>query len=146
MDRVRTLPLREKRQTVPVVTVIIGALLVALGLWGRFGTEHGAESITSLIPAFLGLPLVLLGLLALKESFLKHAMHAAAMLGLIGLVAGAARLAVVAIRGGNLQGASAVSTELMTLVCAVYVALCVNSFIAARRRRRQREAVADRPA
>jgi hypothetical protein len=129
---------------VPVVTIIIGLLLVLLGLWGRFGTESGGQSGTSLIPAFVGLPLALLGLLALKESLLKHAMHAAAMLGLIGLLAAGSRLVVVA-GEGKIQSPSGLSTGVMTLLCGVFVALCVNSFIAARRRRK-REAVADETA
>ncbi len=128
----------------PAVTIIIGALLVALGLWGRFGTEHGQESWTSLIPALVGGPLLILGALALKESLLKHAMHLAAMLGLIGLLAAGGRLAML-LPQGRVQTPSGLSTAGMTLLCGLFVALCVNSFIAARRRRRQREAVPNPP-
>ena len=41
---------------------------------------------TALIPAAFGLALLLCGALALKESRKKHAMHAAAMVGLLGWV------------------------------------------------------------
>jgi hypothetical protein len=125
--------------TVPVATIVIGALLVALGLWGRLGTEHGAQSVTSLIPAFVGAPLAVLGLLALKESFLKHAMHLAAVIGLLGLLGAAGNLVRELLRGTAITSPSALSTLLMTLLCAVFVALCVGSFRAARRRRRARE-------
>jgi len=59
--------------TLAPITIIFGIALVGVGLFGFFGT--GAEHKTALIPAFLGLPLILLGLLALKDSLRKHAMH-----------------------------------------------------------------------
>jgi hypothetical protein len=126
----------------PVITLIIGLLLTALGVWGRFWTEHGGESITSLIPAFVGLPLILLGLVALEERFLKHAMHLAAMIGCLGFLGAGGRLVVVLVRGGSLDGPAGWSTMAMTGLCGLFVALCVNSFVAARRRRRAREAAA----
>lgn len=122
----------------PIITILFGALLTALGVWGRFATEHGAESLTSLIPAFAGVPLIILGLLALKESMLKHAMHGAAMIGLLGFLAAGGRLASVLVKGGKIEGAGPVSTAIMTGLCGAFVLLCVNSFVAARRRRRAR--------
>lgn len=120
----------------PVVAMLFGALLTALGLWGRFATDKGGASVTSLIPAFVGLPLIFLGLLALKESMLKHAMHAAAALGLIGFLAAGARLIVVLVKSGKVEGPGPTSTAIMTGLCGVFVLLCVNSFLAARRRRK----------
>jgi hypothetical protein len=126
---------------VPLITVVFGILLVALGLWGRFGTPEGQNSVTSLIPAFIGAPVILLGLLALKESLLKHTMHLAAMLGLLGFLAAGGRLVTKLIQTGTLEGRAALSTGLMTSLCGVFVALCVNSFIQARRRRKAQEAL-----
>ena len=84
----------------------------------------------------MGGPLILCGLLALKESMLKHAMHAAAMLGVLGFLAAAGRLGMVAAKGGlDLSKLGPQSLLAMTGICAVFVALCVRSFIAARRRR-----------
>ena len=131
----------------PVVTVVFGLLLLALGLWGRFGGEWGLWaplglpapehlSGTALIPAYLGAAFVVLGLLALKESFLKHAMHLAALLGVVGFVAAGWRVVKALIDKGTVQGVAGVSTATMTGLCAVFVLLCVNSFIQARRRRR----------
>ncbi len=125
----------------PIVTILFGVVLIGLGLWGRFGTEVGQNSITSLIPAFFGLPLALLGLLALKESLLKHTMHAAAMIGLLGFLAGCADLIRRLVQKGTIEGPSGLSAVLMTALCAVFVGLCVNSFIQVRRRRRAREAM-----
>ena len=72
----------------PLVTVVFGIILIAMGAGGYFGT--GSESVTALIPAFFGVPMVIAGLLARQEKFLKHAMHAAALLALLG-AAGAGR-------------------------------------------------------
>jgi uncharacterized membrane protein len=123
---------------VPVVTVVCGGLLIALGLWGKYGT--GTPSNTALIPAGVGAVLVVLGVLALKESLLKHAMHAAAALGLLGFLAGAARFVQKWAHDGKVEGPAALSTGLMALICAAFVALCVNSFVAARRRRKAAQA------
>ncbi len=127
----------------PVVSVVFGLLLVALGVWGRWGGDLGLWeplgfappeklSGTALIPAYVGLALVILGLLALKESLLKHAMHLAAMVGVLGLVAALGRLLAT----GKVAGVGGASLVGMTLLCAIFVALCVNSFIQVRRRRR----------
>src|SRR5438034_230558 len=64
--------------------MVFGILLIVLGLGGFFGT--GAEHGTALIPAYFGTALLILGLLALKDSLRKHAMHVAAMVGLLGVV------------------------------------------------------------
>ena len=55
---------------------------MVLGLAGFYGT--GATHYTALIPAGFGALFLVLGLLALKASLRKHAMHVAAMLGLLG--------------------------------------------------------------
>ena len=66
----------------PIVTIVVGVALVALGLVGFYGT--GATHYTALIPAGFGAVFFLLGLVALKASLRKHVMHAAAILGLLG--------------------------------------------------------------
>ena len=131
----------------PVVSVVFGVILILLGIWGYWGGDLGlweplgfvppeTLSITALIPAFVGLALVVLGLLAFKESLLKHAMHAAAMIGLLGFLAAGGRLLTSLINKGKPEGVGGASLTLMTLLCAIFVGLCVNSFIQARRRRR----------
>jgi hypothetical protein len=130
---------------VPAVSIVVGLLLIAVGVWGYWGGALGLWeplgftppdnlSGTALIPAYLGAGLVALGLLAFKEKLLKHAMHAAAMIGLIGLLAAGSRL----ILKGRIEGVGGASLTTTTLLSAVFVALCVNSFIQARRRRRAR--------
>ncbi len=68
----------------PYITIGVGVLLTLIGVVGY--VMSGMASWTALIPAFLGVPMALLGAVALKESLLKHAMHGAAMVGLLGLL------------------------------------------------------------
>ena len=119
-------------------SVVFGIVLIVLGGWGYFGAAEEHRSMTALIPAFFGLALLLLGLLAFKEHLRKHAMHAAAALGLLGCIGGIVRLVMKYSKDGNLEGRGPLASGLMALTCAVFVGMCVNSFIAARRARTAR--------
>jgi nitrate/nitrite transporter NarK len=116
-------------------TIDFGALLIALALAGFLGT--GGSSWTALIPSFVGLPLVVLGRLSLNEHWRKHAMHAAVMVGLIGFLGGAFSFFRPLLSGGELKPMAATMQALMALVCAIFVGLCVKSFIDARITRKQ---------
>ena len=130
----------------PVWTLVIGLLLGALGVVSYTGAvpyfgSGQSSSWTPLIPALFGAPLLLLGLLALKERFLKHAMHAAAMVGLLGLLGSLGmvvpKLPAVA-RGEALERPEAFHSQVaMAALCGVFVVVCVRSFIAARKRPRK---------
>ena len=67
------------------ITLGFGVLLIALGMGFFFGT--GSEHVTALIPAFLGLVFLILGLLSRREKLRVHTMHAAAALALLGCIA-----------------------------------------------------------
>ena len=116
------------------ITIGIGVVLIALGVGGYFGT--GRESWTALIPVCFGLPLALLGVVALKDHTWKHAMHVAAAIGLLGFagtVKGLLKLPVL-LTGGELDQPTAVAVQAtMAIVCFVFVVLCVWSFVKARR-------------
>jgi hypothetical protein len=118
---------------VPIVSMVCGALLFAISLWSFSVTE--AKSFTIWIPAIFGAILALCGAIALKESLLKHAMHAAAAVGLIGGAIAGGRWLMKMSEGAELNTPPMIATGKMALVCIVFVALCVNSFIQARRRR-----------
>ncbi len=119
-------------------TMVIGGLMIVLGLAGYFGT--GMASLTALIPAAFGLLFVILGAVARSEPARKHAMHAAAALSLLGFLATARSLAALpnALSGGPTpRGAAAVySQATFALLSGILLALCVKSFIEARRARR----------
>ncbi len=116
------------------ITIGLGLVLIALGLGSYFGT--GRASVTALIPAFFGLPLLLLGLVALKERMRTIAMIIAVVIGLLGFagtVSGLMKLPVL-LTSGQLDRPAAVAVQAaMAIVCFVFVVLSVRSFIKARR-------------
>ena len=116
------------------ITIGLGLVLIALGLGSYFGT--GRASVTALIPAFFGLPLLLLGLVALNERMRKTAILIAVVIGLLGFagtVSGLLKLRAL-LTGGELERPTAVAVQAaMAIVCFVFVLLCVWSFIKARR-------------
>ena len=116
-------------------TIVFGLLLTLLGFAGYFAT--GTSSLTALIPALFGLLLVVLGFVGRAEHARKHAMHGAAMIGVLGLITAVLSLVITP---PGLRPALAVNAEIaMALLTAVFVALCVRSFIAAKRARAARQ-------
>ena len=81
--------------------------------------------------------LVLCGAVAFKEEMRKHAMHAAALIGTIGLLGSLAMLIRAALSDTAPSPWSVGANVAMALVCGVFVGLCVKSFVDARRRRQQ---------
>ena len=68
-----------------------GLALIGLGAWGYLGATAGHASLTALIPAAVGGLLLACGLVALREGLRMHAMHAAALVGLLGTLLAAGR-------------------------------------------------------
>lgn len=115
------------------VTVVFGALLVLLGLIGYLVlADPDARSVTALIPAFFGIPIVLAGLVAAKPAARKHAMHVAMLFALLGAVAPWMRLARSFSEGFELNEKTGVQLT-MSILCLVLLVLGIRSFIAARR-------------
>jgi len=98
----------------------------------------GATHYTALIPAAFGLLFILTGWLALKPQYLKHAMHAAATLALLG-VGGCIRgvMQLPALWSGEpvARPAAVVSQSVMAVICLVFMGLAIASFVQARRQR-----------
>jgi len=115
-------------------TILFGVLLIALGGVGYVGS--GMESPTALIPALFGVLLVVAGAIARNEARRKHAMHAAAVVGLLGFLGSASGLADLPalLGGGEVARPMAVaSRSAMAVLSIVFVGLCVKSFIDARK-------------
>ena len=121
------------------VTFFLAFLLVALGVGLYLGT--GRESVTALIPAFLGVGLAICALVATTERRRMHAMHVAVLLAVAG-VAGSARGVPAALRhmGGEAieRPAAAWGQTATALLCLGYVVLAIRSFVRARRARKAR--------
>ena len=117
-------------------TIVFGIMLIVLGLAGYVGTR--AASVTALIPAVFGAVLGLLGWLGLNDRYRKHALHAAAAVGVLGFLGAARGLAGLMdlIAGAAPERPAAViSQSVMAVLMAVFVGLCVKSFVGARRQR-----------
>ena len=118
----------------PMLTIVLGGLLVLLGVVGFVMT--GSEHYTALIPAFAGILFVLCGGIAMLPNARKHAMHAAAALALIGFVGtvpGIIKLIQWGAGSVPARPAAVVSQAIMAGLTLLFVALCVRSFIHARR-------------
>lgn len=115
------------------VTIVFGVLLIGVGLVSYTMSDPRAP--TALIPAGVGVVLALLGALALVARARKHAMHVAVIVGLLGFLAAAGRLVGGLAAGRTPTRLAGTSLALMALLTGIFVALCVRSFIAARRSR-----------
>ena len=120
-----------------VPTLIAAVLLICVGVLGYANQDPEKMSPTALIPAFLGGALAICGLLALKDHLRKHAMHAAAGVALLGGMAVAIRMIMKVVKGQelNFSEPAVISMSLTTVICFVFVGLCVNSFIQAKKAR-----------
>ncbi|MGO2749753.1 MAG: hypothetical protein ACTIA6_06850 [Pseudoclavibacter sp.] len=119
----------------PLLTILIGAVLVVTGAVAYFVSDTG--SLTALIPAAVGLLLVIAGLIARNPKLRKHAIHGAlavALLGAIGSLMNVAKLGDLFAGTAERPGAIISSTIMLVLLVALITA-GVRSFIAARRGR-----------
>lgn len=137
----------------PTVSVVFGVVLTALGLMAYFNPEPlgvGKDGKpaepghpTSLAPVAVGAVLILAGAASMvKPSARKHAMHLAAVAALLGTVGG---IVPVALRGGNFAEVAVKVGLGMAVLSAVVLALCVSSFVRARRARSVRERSSSSP-
>ncbi len=117
----------------PQLALAFGVLLSAIGV-AFYGASH-AVSPTALIPTALGVLLILAGALALREGLRMHAMHLAALvgtLGLLGCLPGAVKLPALLAGAAVTRPLAVVEQAITAVVCLVFVALCVRSFVRAR--------------
>jgi hypothetical protein len=121
------------------VTIVFGVLLVALGLVGYFQT--GGIHPTALIPTWFGIALVFGGFLSISPSETRRKVfaHVNVTVGLLGLL-GAAGSALHNFAHNRSLGQDpdykAMTYQLiMAALMLIYVNLCVQSFIKARRSR-----------
>jgi hypothetical protein len=126
---------------VPKVTVLFGLLLCGLSAVVVILKQSFSLG-TWLIPTGFGLPLVILGLLAVQSpTSRKHYMHAAVTIGLLGgliaLFQGISQLVKLA-RGIEVNALAAGMVWAMAVLCLAFVGLCIQSFIAARKAREQK--------
>jgi hypothetical protein len=125
-----------------IPTLVISLLLILVGfggyLLGHPDPITGQVGPTALIPAAVGVVLGILGAISVREKARKHAMHAAAMVGLLAAIGDAVQLVRTIF---NTTTAPAVrqlkllSMSATLILCLVFLALCIRSFIQARKNR-----------
>ena len=115
-----------------------GVVLAIIGV--AFFIATGSTHPTSLIPLWFGIAFIVCGALALTEDARRRMlwMHIAVTIGLVGFIFPGV-MAIkewVSAHGGPLAHPAAAEEQgIMSLVCLIFTALCVRSFIAARRAR-----------
>ena len=109
--------------SVPKISKIAGGILTA---WGVVAYLLTMTSITAMIPAFMGAPILLMGFLAEKNpEKRKLFMHISVTFGLLAALGG---LRILTMLGGPYDLAFA-SHAVLLLVGGVYTFICVKSFI-----------------
>ncbi len=119
------------------LTIVFGVLLVLLGLGAFVMAGHHPHSF---IPLGFGLVLVVLGMLANTQDARRRMinMHVAVTVGLLGFLGTIPGLiGAIKMAAGQpvIRPDAAIVQAIMSTICLVFVALCVRSFIAARRSR-----------
>ena len=117
--------------SIELLTTLYGLFML---IWGIFiSLISGSSSITSMIPAFIGVPLAFIGFISMiKPTFRKALMHIAVVVGIIAFLGG------LDFFRGMFNNYYAGLSKLMLLITGfVYVYFCVQSFIFVRRQKKQ---------
>ena len=115
--------------SIEFLTTLYGLFMV---IWGiSISLISGSSSITSMIPAFIGVPLAFIGFISMiKPTFRKALMHIAVVIGIIAFLGG------LDFFRGMFNNYYAGLSKLMLLITGfVYVYFCVQSFIFVRRQK-----------
>jgi len=120
------------------LSITYGVVFILMGLISYFGIS--SESITALIPTFFGIPMLILGWLGMNEKYLKHTMHGAAvlmLLGFLGTISGLIKFFKM-LSGVQQERPSAVTVQsIMALMCFIFLIFAVKSFIDARKNKKE---------
>ena len=115
-------------QKVENITLLIG---LAMTIWGIFVTNvSGSQSLTSLIPSALGLPMLVFGYLAIRYEHRKSLfMHLAVVVGLIMFIGGLDIIRTLLGNGTVFKNFWADLSKLFLLVFGgFHTYLCIKSF------------------
>ena len=116
--------------SIEFLTTLYGLFMV---IWGiSISLISGSSSVTSMIPAFIGVPLAFIGFISMiKPTFRKALMHIAVVIGIIAFLGG------LDFFRGMFNNYYAGLSKLMLLITGfVYVYFCVQSFIFVRRQKK----------
>ena len=118
--------------SIEFLTTLYGLFMV---IWGiSISLISGSSSITSMIPAFIGVPLAFIGFISMiKPTFRKALMHIAVVIGIIAFLGG-----LDFFRGMFTNYYAGLSKLMLLITGFVYVYFCVQSFIFVRRQKKLR--------
>ena len=116
--------------SIEFLTTLYGLFMV---IWGiSISLISGSSSITSMIPAFIGVPLAFIGFISMiKPTFRKALMHLAVVIGIIAFLGG-----LDFFRGMFTNYYAGLSKLMLLITGFVYVYFCVQSFIFVRRQKK----------
>ena len=115
--------------TVPRIAILNGLVLSVWGVIAYFVQSADPRSITALIPAFMGIPMLVLGLLSESNpSNRRHYMHACMMMALLMAIGGAR----VVTGFGEMSWLAIISHLLLLQVGVSFIIVGVKSFKYAR--------------
>ena len=116
-------------------TLAFAFAYLVLGIGGFVLT--GSTHKTALIPCVFGALFLIFGLLARKDNFRKHVMHAAVLIALLAFLGTARSLShLPELLNGTAEKPAAIITQSLNAgLSLLYIILAVRSFIQARRAR-----------
>ena len=116
--------------SIEFLTTLYGLFMVVWAFCISFIAD--SSSLTSMIPAFIGLPLVFIGIIStIKPTFRKALMHIAVLIGAIAFLGG------LDFFRSMFSNYYAGLSKLMLLITGfVYMYICVQSFIFVRRQKK----------
>ncbi|GAA1262645.1 hypothetical protein GCM10009609_27020 [Pseudonocardia aurantiaca] len=115
------------------LTFTIGGILTVLGIVAYVAT--GAVSVTALIPAFVGVLLLVCAALARRPALHRYSIHGALVIALLGAAGSLMNVVKLGdLFAGTAQRPSAiVLSTIMFVLLVFYIAMGVRSIIVARR-------------
>lgn len=118
------------------IAIVFGILITLISPVSMIAAGHYTP--TALIPGAFGVVLILLGAVALKPNLRMHAMHGAALVGLLGVLGGLGMSIPKLLKSEPLARPIATYSQLaLGILAAIFVGLTVKSFMDARRARRE---------
>ena len=116
--------------SIEFLTTLYGLFMV---IWGiSISLISGSSSITSMIPAFIGVPLAFIGFISMiKPTFRKVLMHIAVVIGMIAFLGG-----LDFFRGMFTNYYAGLSKLMLLITGFIYVYFCVQSFVFVRRQKK----------
>ncbi len=118
--------------SIELLTAFYGLFMI---IWAfSISSISGSSSLTSMIPAFIGFPLVLIGFISMiKPRFRKALMHIAVLIGILAFLGG-----LDFFRGMFANYYAGLSKLMLLITGFAYVYFCIQSFIFVRRQKKMR--------